>query len=284
MGATAMYASLTNRLPSEANYDYKASSGQGQLGQIYITPEALEKIVTNNKTASYIRQLSDVPKDIAEEVVTVFISVAGEQKNNSFSLKFDEGDDLVTTKRPTTVRTTTTTKRTTTHARTTVRTTPTACTSSATNLTLSDGQSDYFCQPTNVTAGLTLTLDTTNGDTEMFASLTNSRPSATDYDYTASSGQGQVAQLYISPADLVKAAKGKIPTKDVAELVTVYISVSGYAKNNTFSLRVDPGDTKALPVQTSLKPTLSTSTPSSAAKVDCMLLWVLLALLSTYVR
>ncbi|KAH7701456.1 Fibropellin-3 [Aphelenchoides avenae] len=62
-GDTTIYASLTNRAPSEADYDFKADAPKGTLGQIFITPEDLEKALDPSTTPIDIYMLSDVPEE-----------------------------------------------------------------------------------------------------------------------------------------------------------------------------------------------------------------------------
>ncbi|KAH7716262.1 Fibropellin-3 [Aphelenchoides avenae] len=95
-GDTTIYASLTNRAPSEGDYDFKADAPKGMLGQIFITPDDLEKALDSSKTMIAVYILSDVPEEEKGQTVTVFSAVYGNAPNNSFVMHINDGDTVVT--------------------------------------------------------------------------------------------------------------------------------------------------------------------------------------------
>ncbi|KAH7716261.1 Fibropellin-3 [Aphelenchoides avenae] len=96
VGDTTIYASLTNRAPSEGDYDFKADAPRGTLGQIFVTPEDLEKALEPFAKKFDIYMLSDVPEEEQGLTITVFVAVYGNAANNSFIMFINDGDTIVT--------------------------------------------------------------------------------------------------------------------------------------------------------------------------------------------
>uniref|UniRef100_A0AC34GKN4 Uncharacterized protein n=1 Tax=Panagrolaimus sp. ES5 TaxID=591445 RepID=A0AC34GKN4_9BILA len=85
-GAATVYASLTSRLPSSADYDFVANATAENLGQIYISPDDLQSV-----QSSSLMFISDIVA-LEKVDVIVFTAVVGIADATNFTLHYEPLD------------------------------------------------------------------------------------------------------------------------------------------------------------------------------------------------